>query len=273
MLNYLLYSIITLVLGGLGYSLASMRIITEGNEALVERLGKFQRKLEPGLNFVTPFLDSIVVEETNREKVLDVPPQNTITQDNVSLKVDAVVYWQIIDLEKTFYLVEDVEEAIENLVLTTLRSEIGQLDLEDTYSSRDKINKTLLQQLDEATGNWGVKVTRVEVKELTPAQNVMESLELERAAKSKKNAEIMEMQGTQQSIEMISDAIDRNKNRKEVLSFLTLQRYVEALEKLGDSSNAKIVFMDPKALNEAVAELMDGEVPSDSAGGIDLSNN
>jgi regulator of protease activity HflC (stomatin/prohibitin superfamily) len=262
MLDYLLYSIITLCLGGIGYSLLALKIISEGNEALVERLGKFNRKLPPGLHLITPLIDTIVVEDTNREKVLDIPPQNTITKDNVSLKVDAVVYWQIIDLEKTFYVVEDIHHAIENLVLTTLRSEIGRLDLEETYSARDALNKTLLRQLDEATSNWGVKITRVEVQELQPAQAIVESLEQERAAKSKKRAEITEAEGLVQSIEMISGALDRSRTRQEVLQFLLAQRYVEANEKIGTSDNSKILFMNPRDLTEAMTDLI--TEPSDT---------
>ncbi|MDY7012882.1 MAG: stomatin-like protein [Cyanobacteriota bacterium] len=263
MLDYLLYSIISITLGGFSYCLLALRIVSEGNEALVERLGKFNRKLDPGLHLITPLLDTIVVEDTNREKVLDIPPQNTITRDNVSLKVDAVVYWQIIDLEKTFYVVEDIHHAIENLVVTILRSEIGQLDLEETYSARDRLNKTLLRQLDEATSSWGVKITRVEVQDLQPAQNVMESLELERAAKSKKRAEITEAEGLVQSIEMISGALDRSRTKQDVLQFLLAQRYVEANEKIGTSDNSKILFMNPRDLSEAMTDLMTEDTPVD----------
>jgi len=254
-----------MVLGAVGYGLISIRVISEGNEALVERVGKFNRKLEPGLNFVIPWLESIVVEETNREKVLGIEPQTAITQDNVSLKIDAVVYWQIVDLEKTFYLVENIQEAIDNLVLTTLRSAIGRLDLEETYSSRDEINKTLLRQLDDATVNWGVKVTRVEVREIKPAQTVMESLELERAAKSKKRAEVSQAEGTVESIEMIAKAVMKDPNMQDVLQFLIAQRFVEANEQIGKSPNSKIMFMDPKALNEAMSSLMSNHLPSESS--------
>lgn len=259
-MSYAIYSVIFMILSAVGYSLVSIRVISEGNEALVERVGKFNRKLEPGLNFVIPWLESVVVEETNREKVLGIEPQTAITQDNVSLKIDAVVYWQIVDLEKTFYLVEDIQEAIENLVLTTLRSAIGRLDLEETYSSRDQINKTLLHQLDDATVNWGVKVTRVEVREIKPAHTVMESLELERAAKSKKRAEVSQAEGTVESIRLIADAVMHDPNMQNVLQFLIAQRFVEANEEIGKSANSKIMFMDPKALNEAMSELMSGRM-------------
>ncbi|WP_017306255.1 SPFH domain-containing protein [Spirulina subsalsa] len=255
-MDILLYSVIAAFISTVGAFLASIRIINEGNEALVERLGQYNKKLTPGLNFIVPVVDSIVVEETTREKVLGIDPQNAISKDNVSLRVDAVVYWQIIDLEKTFYVVEDITSAIENLVVTTLRSAIGRLELEETYSSRDKINQELLQQLDEATSNWGVKITRVEVREITPARTVMESLELERAAESKKRAALLETEGTVKSIEMLSKALQLQPDAQKVLQYLVAQRYVDANEKLGESPNSKIVFMDPNALNQAMTDLM-----------------
>lgn len=257
-MDAIFYIVISLLVGSGTMLLSSVRIINQGNKALVERLGSYQTTLEAGVNFVLPFLDSIVVEETTREKVLGIDPQNAITKDNVSLKIDAVIYWQILELEKAFYAVEDIRAAIENLVVTTLRSEIGRLDLDETYSSRESINRKLLHQLDEATGNWGVKVTRIEVKEITPSKTVMESLEVERAAESKKKATILETQGTVQSIQMLSEALKQQPNAQEVLSYLIAQRYVDANEKLGNSPNSKILFMDPKALNEATNDLISG---------------
>ena len=248
-----LFSAITVVLG---YGFASMKIINEGNEALVERLGQYQKKLSPGLNFIIPLLDTIVIEESTREKVLNIEPQNAITKDNVSLKVDAVVYWRVMELEKTFYEVEDIEDAIQNLVLTNVRSQIGEFELEKTYSSRKPINQKLLEELDEATGNWGVKITRVEVKNIEPVPTVMESLEQERAAESKKRAILSEAQGTVESIEMISKALQKEPNAEAVLKFIVAQRYVEANEKIGNSENSKILFMNPQGLNEAITDLM-----------------
>ncbi len=263
-MNFIFPAGVVAAMAMIAYAFAALKIINEGNEALVERLGQYSRKLEPGLRFVVPILDSIVVEETTREKVLGIDPQSAITKDNVSLKIDAVVYWQIIDLEKTFYVVEDIKTAIENLVVTTLRSAIGRLELEETYSSRDRINQVLLQQLDEATANWGVKVTRVEVREISPARAVMDSLEQERAAESKKRATLLETEGTVRSIEMLSTALKMQNNAQDVLTFLVTQRYVEANEKLSQSSNSKIVFMDPKAMTEAMSDLISGrfDVPA-----------
>ncbi|NEO94616.1 MAG: paraslipin, partial [Moorea sp. SIO3G5] len=170
-----------------------------------------------------------------------------------------IVYWQILDMYKAFYAVDNVHEAIENLVMTTLRSTIGQLELDETYASRDRINQNLLQQLDDASADWGVKVMRVEVQEIKPPQTIIDALEKERAAKSEKQAKILQAEGTVESIQMISKALEEESNTQKVLQFLIAQRYVEANEKLGESSNSKVVFMDPKALSEAMTDLLQTE--------------
>jgi len=259
--------IAALALIAVGYIVGSVRTVSQGNEALVERLGKYHKKLAPGLNFVVPFLDTIVLEESVKERVLDTEPQEAITCDNVSVSVDAVLYWRILQLERTYYAVEDIEIALQNLATTTLRSEIGRMDLAQTFSSRNEINQSLLQQLDDATATWGVKVTRVEVQKITPARTVMDAMELERAAESKKKAAISEAQGKKQaaieeaegaveSMRLISDALRSSGNSREILRYLIAQKYVDANYRLGDSPNSKVVFMDPKALTEALGDLL-----------------
>jgi regulator of protease activity HflC (stomatin/prohibitin superfamily) len=255
-----------MILVVIGYTIGSTKIVNEGNEALVERLGKYHKKLEPGLNYIVPFLDRVAVEETTREQILDIEPQQAITKDNISVEVDAVLFWQILDLEKAYYAVEDVEHALENLVLTTLRSTIGDLELSQTYSAKGDVNRKLLQQLDEATAGWGVKVIRVEVQNIKPPKEVLESLAKERAAESEKQAKILESQGTVESIELISRALHSQPNSREVLQFLIAQRYVDANQSLSESNNAKVVFMDPKALTEAMTNLMD--IPEAPDGGL-----
>ncbi len=275
----------------IGYTVGSVKIINQGTEALVERLGKYHRKLIPGLNFVVPLLDNVVLEESTRERVLDTAKQKAITGDNVSVDVDAVMYWRILQLERTFYSVENIEEALENLVTTTLRSEIGRMKLAQTFSSRNEINQALLHQLDEATATWGVKVTRVEVQSIEPAVEVLKAMELERAAESKKKAAISEAQGKKEaaieeargkkqaaieeaeaaveSMKMIAEALQSQPNSREILKYLVAQRYVDANYRLGDSPNSKVVFMDPKALTEALGELMG---PGDGDQGVLNSN-
>jgi len=177
-----------------------IRIVNQGNEALVETLGKYNgRKLEPGLNFVVPFLDRVAYKETIREKVLDIPPQQCITRDNVAISVDAVVYWRIMDLEKAFYKVENLQAAMVNLVLTQIRSEMGQLELDQTFTARTEVNELLLRELDVATDPWGVKVTRVELRDIAPSKAVQDSMELQMAAERKKRAAILNSEGERDS--------------------------------------------------------------------------
>jgi regulator of protease activity HflC (stomatin/prohibitin superfamily) len=240
----------------IGYTIGSTKIVNEGNQALVERLGRYHKKLDPGLNYIIPFIDRIAVEDTVREQVLDIPPQQAITKDNISLEVDAVVLWRVMDLKEAYYAVEDVELAIQNLVTTTLRSMIGELDLSDTYSSRADLNRKLLQQLDDATSGWGVKVTRVELQEIKPPKTILESLEQERAAQSQKQATISQAEGTVKSIQILSNALQSQSNSQQILQFLIAERYVDANQKLGESPNSKVVFMDPKALSEALTDLI-----------------
>ncbi|MEM9485355.1 MAG: paraslipin, partial [Cyanobacteria bacterium P01_F01_bin.116] len=134
-----------------------------------------------------------------REKVLDVPPQQCITRDNVSIAVDAVVYWRIVDLEKAYYKVEDLKAAMVNLILTQIRAEMGQLELDDTFTARAEINESLLRDLDIATDPWGVKVTRVELRDIVPSKAVQDSMELQMAAERRKRAAVLTSEGERES--------------------------------------------------------------------------
>lgn len=264
------FALVTFILFIFGYSITSAKIISQGNEALVERLGKYKRTLKPGLNFVIPLLERIVVEESSREKVLDIAPQQVITKDNVSLKVDAVVYWQIIKLENAFYGVEDIEESVQTLVLTTLRAEIGQLELDKTYSSRDAVNRALSRKLDDATEAWGVKVTRVEIKDLSPTKTILEALEQERAAQSRKKADILEAEGVATSLQKIAEILQSQPNGQQALEFLAAQMYIDANQKIGTSNNSKILFIDPHGSKDLVKEMLGrglGEDMGESSGG------
>jgi regulator of protease activity HflC (stomatin/prohibitin superfamily) len=274
-----IFAILSLIV--MGYSVGSVRIVNQGTEALVERLGRYHRKLLPGLNFIVPFMDTIVLEESVRERLLDVQPQPAITSDNVSLDVDAVVYWRVLDLERTYYSIEDVEAAIRELVVTTLRSSVGTMEFEKTFSSRNELNKALLDILDEATEPWGVKVTRVEVQSIQPPQSVLDSMQQQQAAELKRRATVLEAQGDQEatvkraqgtvdSIRMLSDVMDKNQGSREILNFLIAQQYVDANTKLGESENSKVVFMDPKFLTEGLADLMTSPNTAQT-GGTDTS--
>jgi regulator of protease activity HflC (stomatin/prohibitin superfamily) len=190
--------LILMVIGGSALT-GSVKIVNEKNEYLIERLGSFDRKLNPGLRFLAPFLDKVVYKETIREKVLDIPPQSCITKDNVSITVDAVVYWRIMDMVKAYYKVENLQLAMVNLVLTQIRSEMGKLELDETFTARSEINEILLRELDIATDPWGVKVTRVELRDIMPSKAVQDSMELQMAAERKKRAAILTSEGERDS--------------------------------------------------------------------------
>jgi regulator of protease activity HflC (stomatin/prohibitin superfamily) len=196
-MNPFLY-LIVLALGG-STLMGSVRIISEKNEALVESLGQYSKKLTPGFNFIIPFYDKVVYQATTREKVLDIPPQPCITKDNVLINADAVIYWRIVDLEKAYYKVENLHKAIQNLVLTQIRSEMGKLELDQTFTARQEVNETLLRELDIATDPWGVKVLRVELRDITPSKAVQDSMELQMAAERKKRAAILTSEGERDS--------------------------------------------------------------------------
>ena len=262
----------------ISYSVASVRVIKEGNAALVERLGRYKSTLDPGVRFIVPLVDSLVLQDTLREQVFDIEPRTATTRDNVNVDVDAVIYWRILDLEKTYYAIEDVEVAIRELVTTTLRSEIGKMELQETFSSRETINKSLLDVLDEATEPWGVKVNRVEVQEIKIPPEVEESMRREQAAaiakraaiteaeglkqaaileaEGLKQAAIFEAEGNVQSMQLISQAFDGQLSQGDIMKFLIAQRYVDANQKLGESDNSKVVFMDPRALTEGLVDLI-----------------
>ncbi|HLO49629.1 MAG TPA: paraslipin [Kamptonema sp.] len=243
----------------IGYAVnSSVRVISGGEEGLVERLGQYNRTLKAGLNFIIPLIEKVVCVDTTRERVLDVEPQSTITNDNVALEIDAVVYWRVLNLEKAFYAIDRIELALSNLVLTTLRSEIGRLPMQQTLSTTDAINRTLLSKLDQATANWGVKIIRVEIKGITPPKAVRESMELERSAKSEKQATITKAEGKAASIERLAKALNLPPESEEFRNFLIAQTYVEANSQLSESANSKVIFMDPKALSEAINELTGG---------------
>lgn len=182
----------------------SVRVVGTAETQLIERLGRFDRTLPPGLHFLIPLVDRTSFSATTREQVLDIPPQKAITRDNAPLTADAVVYWMITDAELARYAVANLVAAIQNLVLTQLRSEIGKLSLDETFSARAKMNAILLEDLDAATTRWGVKVTRVEVRDIIPSPDIMQAMELQMSAERKKRANVLESEGRRAS--QVNDA-------------------------------------------------------------------
>ncbi|MFB2768016.1 SPFH domain-containing protein [Pelatocladus sp. BLCC-F211] len=248
--------IIAIVLVLIGYALGSAKLINEGNEALVERLGKYHRKLDPGLNFIIPLLDQIVMEDTKREQILDIKPQNIITKDNTSVEIDAVVYWHIQDIRRSYYEIEDLQSALTQLSTTTIREVLAQHTLEETNVSRSDIDRDILDALNAITPKWGVEVIRVDIQSITLPESVRKSMEEQRAAEIKSRAAILEAEGerqaavkkaegTKRSMEIISEALRDDSVNKDILRYLVAQDYINASYKLGESENAKVVFVDP----------------------------
>jgi regulator of protease activity HflC (stomatin/prohibitin superfamily) len=269
--------IIAIVLALIGYALGSAKMINQGNEALVERLGRFHRKLKPGLNFIVPFLDQIVMEDTTREQVLDIKPQNVITKDGIYLEVDAVVYWRITNIEKSFYAIDDLQQALSNLTTTTLREVIAQNTLDTTNMSRADMDRTILDQLNPITNDWGVQIIRLDIQRITPPESVRNSMQEQQAAEIKKMALISEAEGERQaaikkaegtrtSMEIIGEVLRSHPETKEILRYLVAQDYVQASQKLSASNNAKIVFVDPANSTDMFQELIAESVTHEEHG-------
>ena len=185
------------VMAALG--LNSVKITSGGQSRLVERLGKYDRQLQPGLSIVLPVVEKVVSHESLKERVLDIPPQQCITRDNVAIEVDAVVYWQLLEHARAYYAVDNLQAAMVNLVLTQIRAEMGKLDLDQTFTTRQEVNEALLRELDQATDPWGVKVTRVELRDIHPSPGVQQAMEQQMTAERQKRAAILRSEGEKES--------------------------------------------------------------------------
>mmetsp|Transcript_15678 Transcript_15678/g.33126 ORF Transcript_15678/g.33126 Transcript_15678/m.33126 type:complete len:372 (+) Transcript_15678:54-1169(+) len=183
-----------------GYSLTCLTIVTSGDECLIERFGKYHRKLGPGWHIIYKPFESVSFHVTTREQVLDVPPQQCYTLDNAPIRADAVVYMRIHDVVAARYNVQDVMSAILNLCLTQLREEVGKLTLDESFSSRERINKELLKDLNTVTATWGVEITRVELQNMEPSPDILAAMELQMAAERKKRAAILRSEGERSTL-------------------------------------------------------------------------
>jgi len=184
-------AIFTFAFLGLIFILLKLILVVEMREVcVVERLGKFRAVMQPGLHFLIPFFDRVAYRHETREQVLDIPAQSCISRDNIQIDVDGLVYIQVMDGAKASYGIEDYRKASINLAQTTMRSEIGKLKLGQTFSERDKLNETIVREIDKASDPWGIKVLRYEVRNITPSHNVIHTLEKQMEAERKKRAEI-----------------------------------------------------------------------------------
>lgn len=209
----------------------SVKIVPHAELYVIERLGRFNRVLSGGLNFIVPFVDSVRAKFTTQEQLANLTPQSVITKDNVSITIDGLVFLRVNDAKKATYEIDDLKLSIAQLAQTTLRAEIGKMELDETLSSREEMNQSLQRALDEASGGWGAKVTRVEISDISVPEDVQQAMELQlratrerRAIETKaaadKNATIAKAEGDRQRVYLEAEAIERMaeaKKKEEIL--------------------------------------------------------
>ena len=259
---------------------AGIRIVPQGEEWIVERLGKFKRVLRPGLNVIIPFIDTVRAKLSTRDIILDVAEQEVITRDNAVIITNAVAFIKVTDPVKALYGVEDFKLAIQNLIMTTLRSIIGEMKLDEALSNREVIKAKLKEQIIDDVADWGITVKTVEIQDITPSRSMQQAMEkqaaaererraIETLAEGNKNATILEADGkleaakreaeaqvklAEASAEAIRQITSSIEGQPLGASFLLGDRYIDALKKLSESENSKFVLY-PADLQKAIQGL------------------
>lgn len=193
--DYLLTVQVALLIFALFVLKSSIKFVPQNSAWVVERFGKYQSTKEAGINFLIPIVDQVAARRSLKEQAFDVPSQAAITKDNISLSVDGVLYFRVLDPYKATYGVEDYVFAVTQLAQTTMRSEIGKIELDKTFEERDALNAKIVAQINEASASWGVAVLRYEIKDITPPASIMDSMESQMRAERERRAKILESEG------------------------------------------------------------------------------
>lgn len=231
---------------------SSIKFVPQNRAYVIERFGKFQSTKEAGLNFIIPFIDSVSANRSLKEQAVDVPEQSAITKDNISLSVDGVLYFRVLDAYKATYGVDDYVFAVTQLAQTTMRSELGKMELDKTFEERDVLNTNIVSAINDAAGPWGIQVLRYEIKDIVPPHSVMEAMEAQMKAERVKRAQILESEGDRQSAinraegEKASVVLAAEAEKEEQVLraegeakaiVAVAEAQAEALRKVGDAAN------------------------------------
>ena len=237
-----------------------IKIVPQQQVWIIERLGRYDRKLEAGLNFLIPFMDRVAYKHSLKEEAMDVGRQTSITKDNVSLIIDGVLYLRIIDPVQASYGVANLYFAVTQLAQTTMRSEIGKMTLDKTFEERETLNTGIVNSISEAASAWGVQCMRYEIKDITPPESVLQAMELQVAAERKKRAQILESEGKRQSMINIAEA-----DKETVLLKSEAARQDQINRSEGEASAIKLVAQATAQSIEIVSGAINQKGGSDAA--------